>query len=539
MKKAFSFISFLVFTAFFAGNINAVGYYFYIQLTDKNNSPHSLSNPSEYLSARALERRAFFNIPVDSTDLPVNPQYIKQLSDQGLSVYASSKWLNGVTVLLRDSAQIALAKSFPFVKSVQYTGKTYENPAVHPAPSKVKAADFDYGEALQQISQLNGQALHQNAFSGENIHIAVIDAGFNSVNTNPAFQNMRSEGRLLGTKDYINPQSNIYAEDLHGAFSLSTMAAEINGIYVGTAPKSSYLLLRTEAAEGEYLYEPDLWISATEYADSLGIDVTTTSLGYTTFDDPAMDYKYSDLDGKTARASIAANMAFKKGILVVNSAGNEGNKDWKYISVPADADGVLTVGAVTKDSVRSFFSSFGPTYDGRIKPELSANGSTTALVHKDGAPTYGSGTSFSCPIIAGLAACYLQAAKTLNPSLSLTEIRKNIYESASRFANPNNEIGYGIPDFNKSFKKILLSASNQVSSKNLAEKNVFKIYIGEYNVNQILEISLENNQSSGSINLYSTTGQLVLQQNFSHSTVQIDTSNLPKGFYIVKIENTP
>lgn len=538
MKKAFARIYFLIVAACFSGNINAAGYFFYIQLTDKNNSPYSLSNPSAYLSERAIERRAFFNIPVDSTDLPVNPQYINQLTDKGLGVYATTKWLNGVTVLLKDSAQIEYAKSFSFVKSVQYTGKTYENSTVLPAPSKVNTADYNYGEAFQQISQLNGHALHQNGFLGENIHIAVIDAGFRSVNTNPGFQLMRNEGRLLGTKDFVNPLSDIFAEDSHGAFSLSAMASEIDGTHVGTAPKASYLLLRTEATIGEYLYEPDLWISAMEYADSLGVDVSTTSLGYTTFDDPAMDYKYSDLDGKTARASIVANLAFNKGILVVNSAGNEGNKPWKHIGVPADAEGVLTVGAVNKDSIRSFFSSFGPTADGRTKPNLCANGSTPRLLHADGSIFYGSGTSFSGPIIAGLAACYLQAAKTLKPSLSLNEIRNNIYESSSRYLNPNNEIGYGIPDFNKSLNGLLFTSIDQISSKNLVKNSVFKIYIGENNPYQIMEIPLEENQFSGFISLYSAAGQLIFKQNFSHSLVQIDTKNLSKGIYIVKIERT-
>lgn len=520
------------------GKLGATDYCFYIQLTDKNNSPYTLSNPADYLSVRAIERRAFFNIPIDSTDLPVNPQYVTQLANKGLQVFATTKWLNGVTVVLNDSTQIEQAKSLPFVKSVQYTGLLPDNKNLSPAPSKTKTAEYNYGDAEQQINLHNGKYLHQNGYTGENIHIAIFDTGFRGVNANPAFKLLRDEGRLIDTKDFVNPQSDIFTENIHGAFTLSTMAAEINDFYIGTAPKASYLLIKTESFYDEYLFEPDLWISGAEYADSLGVDVMTTSLGYTTFDDPAMNYTYSDLDGKTARASIAANMAFEKGILVVNSAGNEGNNDWKYISVPADAEGVITVGSVTKDSVHNIFSSLGPTYDGRIKPNLCAIGSSTALLDIDGSLTYGSGTSFSTPIIAGLVACYLQAAKTLQPSLTLQEIKNNIYESANQYSNPNNKVGYGIPDFKKALNKILLNSLIQISDNNTKNK-VFKVYIREDNTKQILQIPTEKTHSSGVLSLYSTSGQLILRQKFTHPMIQLDTKGLPKGIYILKIENLP
>ena len=535
MKKAFASIYFLIVAACFSGNINAAGYFFYIQLTDKNNSPYSLSNPSSYLSERAIERRAFFNVPVDSTDLPVNPQYLSQLTGTGVKIHCTTKWLNGVTVMMKDTSAAAQLRLLPFVKYVQYTGITQVYDNIAPIPSKVKAAETDYGVAAVQLDQMNGRILHQNGYKGENMHIAVLDAGFRNVNTNPAFNILRNEGRVSGTKDFVNPYSNIYLEDAHGAYVLSTMAAELEGTYVGTAPEASYLLIRTESAEGEYLCEPDFWVSGIEYADSAGVDLATTSLGYTTFDDSAMNYTYAEMNGKTARASIAATMAFKKGIMLLNAAGNDGNKTWKYIGVPGDAEGVITVGSVRKDSVYSTFSSIGPSADGRIKPELAALGTSTYVISTSGSTANASGTSFATPVLAGITACYLQASKSLKPHLTLPEIQNNLFKTGHLYNNPTAETGYGIPDFQKAFYELTSNTVSQTQADQLSQKKAIKLLIDNSKRNILIKLNTQNHTEIGIVRVFSLTGQIVSEKSYSGSYIQINTEKLEKGIYLIQI----
>lgn len=527
MKKTLLFALFVLFQF----TCNAVGYYFYVQLSDKNNSPYSLGNPSEYLSTRAIERRAYYNVPIDSTDLPVNPPYISAIESSGLHIHCTTKWLNGVTVLTNDSASIAQITNLPFVRSVQFTGLTNEHPLALTKPMKVPTA-YDYGVAVDQIDQLSGRILHENGFTGENIHIAVLDAGFYGVDTNPAFQQMRQEGRLLGVKDFVNPNSNIYEEDGHGTLVLSTMAAEINGTHVGTAPEASYLLIRSEAAMGEYLCEPDFWIAGIEYADSAGVDLATTSLGYTTFDNPAMDYSYNDLNGNTARASIAANIAYSKGIVLLNSAGNEGNKSWHYISVPADAQGVITVGAVRSDSIPASFSSLGPTPDGRVKPELCAIGAGSALVASTGNTIYANGTSFSCPILAGMTACYLQAAKVKLPNHSLDEIRTFMYQSGNLYQNPTPQMGYGIPNFQTAYNNLDITSLADV--KVATDTKILKIFVGG-NLPIKVRLNVAKNVNTKNVTVYTITGQLLATLPVEGDAVSIDPNDFQKGVYVLKV----
>ena len=378
-------ITIFLFAAYYANAQTAPDKY-WIQFTDKNNNPYLISAPEQYLSQRAIDRRTKYNIPVDSKDIPVTPVYVDSLRSIGLSILTVSKWMNSVTVETTDSLLMDTIDYLGFVKTKQKVPKSKNKDATNSfllnskvSPVFTKTDDiktlFDYGLGTAQIGMLNGHILHNNGFQGQGMQIAVIDAGFQNANVNSGFDSLWANNQVLGTRDFVDRNSDIFSEHSHGNVVLSTMAAYLPGELIGTAPKASYWLLRSEDANTEYLIEEDNWISAAEFADSAGVDLINTSLGYTTFDDSTMDHVYADLDGNTSRITQGADIASSKGILVVVSAGNSGNKPWRYIGVPADADSCLTVGSVDGYMKYSDFSSVGPTADGRIKPDVVAMGS--------------------------------------------------------------------------------------------------------------------------------------------------------------------
>ena len=522
-KKYVLFIA--VILCFFTES-KAVSYYYYVQFKDKNNSPYSLSNPLAYLSQRALDRRAFFNIPIDKTDLPVNPDYVAQVANFVI-VHARTKWLNGVTVQTTDPNQINLVRNLECVSFVELTAQTNTSGSlISRQKLPQQTTDTNYGSATTQINQLKGAVLHNNSYRGQGIHIAVIDAGFNSANTNPGFDSLRTEGRLLGTKNFVAPQVDVFTQNIHGANVLSTMAGNIKDVYVGTAPKASYLLLLSEANNTETRCEPDLWISAIEYADSAGVDVSTTSLGYTTFDDPSMNFTYANMNGKTARASIAAAMAVEKGILVINSAGNDGNKTFHHIGVPADADKIITIGSVTSDGIISAFSSFGPSADGRVKPELCAMGTASALINTTGTATYGNGTSYATPIFAGLAACFLQAAKEKTPHLSLTELKELLVKSGSLYPSHTDQMGYGIANFESAYNQLL-----EISRKHIISEDGVQVYVSRKE--NILKVIIQDTiQQEVQASLFNVAGNLIMNQNSTQPSFGMDIHSLSSGVYI-------
>ena len=505
-------------------------YFFYVQLNNKQNSPYSLSQPEQYLSQRAINRRATYGIACDSTDLPVNPAYIAEIAVKGVKVHNRSKWLNGISVRMADTSIVSQIRALPFVKWAKYTGQM--NSAALPAPRKAKFGSeaYNYGTAATQINQLNGSALHNAGYTGKGIHIAVLDAGFNNVNTNPGFDSLRLQGRLLGTKDFAEPNSNIYALDAHGANVLSIMTGNLPGQYLGSAPHASYWLLRTEYAPSEYMMELDFWVSAIEFADSAGVDVVNSSLGYTTFDDAAMNFTYADMNGKTARASIAAEMAAKKGIVVCNSAGNDGSRTWKYIGSPADADGIFTIGANTSTGTPSSFTSFGPSYDGRVKPEISGMGSSTAIINTAGLTSTGNGTSYSSPLMCGMLACLLQYCKAEYPNISPDEFYDLVLHSSSLYNAPTNRMGYGITNFQQAMTTLAAFSRNDRTSENklkfayLADKNVIRIENPENDKNVI-------------VNIFDSNGKRFFSNTVSENLFEIDSSQLPSGIYFLNINS--
>lgn len=434
---------------FFLGSIGvfsqlAPGKY-WVVFSDKTNTPYSLSNPEAYLGERAIERRNNQGIAIHETDLPVDPNYISQVLSMGeMELVNVSKWFNAIVVAPVDSTVLVQVASLPFVIEVKKaTAMGYDALPLKPI-SDPETREFEaYGIALNQISMLNGHLLHQAGFTGEGMRIAVLDGGFVSVLEMDAFQPLINSGRLVGAFDVVAGGPDVYHSSTHGTSVLSTMASMWPDSLMGSAFSAEYLLYRTENVASEYPLEEINWVVAAEMADSAGADVLNTSLGYTTFDDSTLNYTYESMDGQTTYISRAGNMAARKGMLVINSAGNSGTLPWHYISAPADADSVLAIGAVGPDSLFAAFSSRGPSFDGRVKPNVCAQGFKTVLASTGNTVFRGNGTSFSSPVLSGLAACLWQT----NPTATNMQVFRAIEQSAHLYTNPNDSLGYGLPNF--------------------------------------------------------------------------------------------
>ena len=428
-------------------------YKFRVNLKDKVGTAYTVDNPQAFLSERALERRNRQQLPVDETDLPVSQQYVKELLGTGTRLVTTSKWNNTVVLEVSDTTLMDKVKEMPFVTGVK---KVWAQPDSIPPRNKNRKKEVTneieqtgdyYGKALRQIAIHGGDSLHSAGFSGKGMHVAVIDAGFYNVDAIKLFKKMD----LLGTRDFVNPSSDIYAENGHGMMVLSCMAANAKDAFVGTVPDASFWLLRSEDADSEQPVEEDYWAAAIEFADSVGVDVVNTSLGYYSFDEGYAPYRYRDLDGHYSLMSHSASMAADKGLVVVCSAGNSGKSAWKKMTPPGDSEHVLTVGAVTMDLVNTDFSSIGNTSDGRIKPDVMAIGQQSVVSGRNGKVSKGNGTSFASPIMCGVVACFWQAC----PWLTAKEVVKAVQQAGDRVDYPDNIYGYGVPNLWKAYQKAL------------------------------------------------------------------------------------
>ncbi|MBW6478602.1 MAG: S8 family serine peptidase [Bacteroidales bacterium] len=444
----------------------------WVEFTDKENSHYSLSRPYEFLSQRAIERRQKQNIPLDFYDLPVSPYYLQTLAaDTSIVVYYSSKWFNGAMLNVRYAEALQRLDNYEFIsywedvkpqpplpedkKPEEINGsQAFDGYSFDPAmfyeefPYSILHTFNnypDYGEAENQVKLVNGQALHARGYWGRNKVIAVLDAGYRSVDTLGGFNFLWEQNRILGYRDFVDPGGNVFNSHPHGTYVLSVMGGHLPGKYSGAALGASYWLLRTEDASSEFRIEEYNWLAGAEFADSVGADIINSSLGYTRFDDPAQNYEYSDLDGQTTVIARAANKAFSKGILVVSSAGNYGAQSWRYIGSPADAHGALAVGGTNSEGQRVNFSSVGPSADGRVKPEVMAQGQGVSVLNLVGSTANANGTSFSAPLVAGMAACLWQKF----PRATNEQVQNAIIRSADRYMMPDSLYGYGIPDFGK------------------------------------------------------------------------------------------
>ncbi len=439
-----------------------------IQLKDKQQNTFSTSNPSAYLSSKSLARRSKQNISIDSTDLPITKRYLDSIRLSGnLVILSVSKWLNRVLIQTSDPVALNKINSFPFVVAAGPVGfrtsnstRTVANkfdheinlPAEGSSTNIAQSVDdyFNYGNSNTQIAMHEGQFLHNKGFRGESMLIAVFDAGFSSWSSIPAFDSVRMNSQVLMQKDFVAFDNSVIEDDAHGMRCFSIIAANQPGVLVGSCPKAQFILARTENVFTEYPIEEFNWAVGAELADSIGCDMISSSLGYTDFDDPQFDHTYAQLQqGNTTTAARAANMAHRKGVIVMNSAGNSGSSAWRYLGTPADGDSVIAVGSVTAAGNISSFSSYGFSGIGKVKPNIVSMGTGTFHAGFGTQPGSGNGTSYSNPNVAGLIACLWQAF----PQNRNSSIIQAVYASADRYANPDStRYGYGIPNFKKAYR---------------------------------------------------------------------------------------
>lgn len=423
----------------------------YLRDKDLSRTPYSIERPSEFLSARSIKRRNRQGLKVDETDLPISPFYIKAVADEGIEIVGKSKWNNTLLVRIHKEKELRKLDGLDFIAKMTKVFASPDSISERTRSSVRKELNSwgegigVYGAADAQISSLGGKKLHAANFRGNGVMIAVFDGGFMNVDKIPALHGIK----LAGLKDFVVPKSNnIFTEMEHGTMVLSTMATNEPNYYVGVAPEAQYLLVRCEDERTESPAEEDYWAEAAEYADSCGVDVISSSLGYHAFDDSSMNHQYWEQDGHTALISRTASMCADKGIVCVNSAGNDGMGSWKKINFPADADNILTVGSVNDHGVNAAFSAVGPTADGRIKPDVMAFGSPTSVITGRGSIINDNGTSFSAPLIAGMVACLWQAL----PNKTAKQIIKLVRLAGNNQQHPDNVFGYGVPDFWKAYQ---------------------------------------------------------------------------------------
>ncbi len=502
----------------------------WVYFTDKPNASAYFANPLLMLSQRSLDRRTAQNIPLDIKDVPLHAPYVVQVkAATGITVKAQSKWLNALHV--RGSvSDINALSAFSFVDHLDFANHALNNVAGRQSAAKKirsqqKQLDvqvtYPYGTSANQVTMLQGDVLHGMDFTGSGKIIAVLDAGFPGVDTAAPFQNLQDNNQVLGGYDFVNHNASFYTGNQHGTMVLSTMGGYVQNELIGTAPDAQYYLFITEDINSENPVEESYWVEGAERADSLGVDVINTSLGYFQYDNPNYSYTYSDMNGQTAFITRGADIAFSRGMIVVCSAGNSGGTANPHIGCPADGFNVLTVGAVTASGEYASFSSTGYSADGRVKPDVMAQGQQTVLSLPNGTVTAANGTSFSSPVTAGLVACLWQAL----PTLTNAEIVARIKQSADHFTNPDAQFGYGIPDFS-----IARTLGNYVG-----EAPRFGVYPNP--VRDLLYFSFEDGAQAGHFILYNNLGQTLLEKDHIPSGGNVSLGGLPAGLYFYSLKS--
>lgn len=514
----------IVLFLFFASIILQAQEHAWIYFKDKPNEAVYMENPLSMLTQRSLDRRITQNIALDFNDVPISLDYINEINIQeGVEVKAKSKWLNAVHVFGTELA-INNTLNLSIVDRIEFAarGLNARTAIIENQETELDEQVFyDYGSSENQAHQIGVDFLHENDFTGKGIQIAVLDAGFPNVNNFDAFKRIRDNNQILGGYNYVSRSDNFYQGNNHGTSVLSTIAGYVEGKLVGTAPDASFYLFITEDVSSETPLEESLWVEAAEKADSLGVNVINTSLGYIGFDEAKYNHLYEDMDGKSTYISRGANIAVDRGMIVVVAAGNSGNSGtYNNIGSPADATNVFTIGAVNANGVIASFSSYGPSYDGRIKPDVTAKGLQTTVVSSSGAIVTGSGTSYASPIMAGAIASFWQAF----PTKANFEIMQLIRESAHLYSIPINQSGNGIPNFKKAYEKIISrneSLDNMIIYPNPTTNEVF--------------FKLNNKLEGIQVTVFDLIGRKIMQQNVS-SNQSINLSSFQSGIYLFNFE---
>ena len=528
MKKYILFVS-LLFSLLSVAQEDA-----WVYFRDKPNSTTFLANPLTMLSQRALDRRVRQNIAVGLNDVPVHQPYIDAITGaSGIEVKAKSKWLNCLHV--RGSlADITLLKNNSFVEKIVFANKNIAQlgkssaAVTNTAINKTfeTAVDFNYGSSANQISMLNGQILHQQNYTGAGKIMAILDSGFTNVNTVAPFARIRDNNQLLGGYNFVDRNTSFYGRHNHGTNVLSTIAGFVDNQLVGTAPDAQFYLYITEDIYSENPVEESYWVEAAEMADSLGVDVIHSSLGYFGYDNPNYSYLYSDMTGNKAFASKGANIAFSKGMIIVCSAGNEGGSAEPHVGVPAEATNVIAVGAVKADRTLASFSSIGPSFDGRVKPDVMAQGQATIVASTAGNITTSNGTSFSGPIIAGMITSLWQSI----PNATNVQVLDYMKQSADRFLNPTSQFGYGIPNFQLALNRAL-STTEVINNT----PKGFSIFPNPVESNAVVQFP--DSYKNANIQIFNIFGQQIYLEENLKSNKLIDLSSLQSGVYFYKFQS--
>ncbi len=507
------------------GGIASAQNRYIVHFKDKNSSPYSISAPDKYLSARAISRRLKQEIAVTTADLPVNPAYVEQLNTAGAKVFYTSRWLN--CALVQTTSGVANSLSMlSFVKEVEFVAPGTRLTSARIRSNKTRKQTAVASATRAQLEMVGIHDMQADDIYGKGVHVAVLDAGFDGVNTGVPFKHLFDGNRVVQVHDFVQNTKNIYRYDDHGTEVFSVMAAN-SDTYTGGAYEASFYLYVTEDVPTEYRVEEYNWLFAAERADSAGVDVLTSSLGYNLFDDEGMDYTKAELNGTTAIISKAANGALERGIVVVCSAGNEGSNSWRTITPPADVNGVIAVGSVTSSGTLSSFSSRGPTADNRIKPDVVAMGSGVSVIRPNGTNGFASGTSLAAPIITSLITGLIQRFPDIDPNI----IAEIVVATSSQYDHPDNSFGNGVPNYIAARAKL----------EGLLPLEEISVYPNPTDTGRF-SIRFKTTDVQATIIVYDLMGKTlsthVIDVTSQNNPLEINVADLPASSYLVKVKTS-